>query len=133
MKKIVIADDEPSVRKILESTVSRNGYEVYTADSVNATLEQVETNHPDLVMTDMTMPYKGAGVDVINGLPSVGYTGPVIVLTSHQLDRSRIQQYPGPVEYIDKLLELNKILPTIDRLLFSSNKGYETKERREAG
>jgi two-component system alkaline phosphatase synthesis response regulator PhoP len=57
-KKILIADDEPSIVAALEFLLQRNGYEVHVARNGEEALELVDAHNPDLVLLDVMMPVK---------------------------------------------------------------------------
>ena len=57
-KKILIADDEPSIVTAVEFLLRRGGYEVQVARDGEQTLELVEGFNPDLVLLDVMMPRK---------------------------------------------------------------------------
>ena len=57
-KKILIADDEPSIVTALEFLLHRAGYEVRVARDGDETLELVDAYDPDLVLLDVMMPRK---------------------------------------------------------------------------
>jgi two-component system alkaline phosphatase synthesis response regulator PhoP len=57
-KKILIADDEPSIVAAVEFLLQRSGYEVHVARNGDEALELVEAAHPDLVLLDVMMPQK---------------------------------------------------------------------------
>jgi DNA-binding response OmpR family regulator len=66
-KKILIADDEPSIVTALEFLLRRHGYEVQIARDGDEALRLVETMHPDLVLLDIMMPVK-SGYEVCRQL-----------------------------------------------------------------
>jgi len=57
-RKILIADDEPSIVAALEFLLQRNDYEVRIARTGDDALQLIETFHPDLVLLDVMMPQK---------------------------------------------------------------------------
>jgi DNA-binding response OmpR family regulator len=57
-KKILIADDEPSIVAAVEFLLQRDGYEVHVARNGEEALKQVEAHNPDLVLLDVMMPVK---------------------------------------------------------------------------
>jgi DNA-binding response OmpR family regulator len=57
-KKILIADDEPSIVAAVEFLLQRDGYEVHIARNGEEALKQVEAHNPDLVLLDVMMPVK---------------------------------------------------------------------------
>jgi DNA-binding response OmpR family regulator len=66
-KRILIADDEPSIVTALEFLLRRSGYEVQIARNGDEALQLVETMHPDLVLLDIMMPAK-SGYEVCKQL-----------------------------------------------------------------
>lgn len=68
LKKILIVDDEPHLRLLLEQTLEEledEGVELLTADNGEEALEAIRTERPDLVFLDVMMP-KMNGFDVCN-------------------------------------------------------------------
>jgi DNA-binding response OmpR family regulator len=57
-KKILIADDEPSIVTAVEFLLRREGYEVEIARDGSEALERIEASRPDLVVLDVMMPQK---------------------------------------------------------------------------
>ena len=57
-KKILIAEDEPSIVVALEYLLQRSGYEVHIARNGDEALKQVEAHAPDLVLLDVMMPLR---------------------------------------------------------------------------
>jgi len=62
-KKILIAEDEPSIVVALEYLLQRRGYDVHIARNGDEALKQVEAHVPDLVLLDVMMPLR-SGYDV---------------------------------------------------------------------
>jgi two-component system alkaline phosphatase synthesis response regulator PhoP len=57
-KKILIAEDEPSIAVALEYLLQRRGYDVHIARNGDEALKQVEAHVPDLVLLDVMMPLR---------------------------------------------------------------------------
>ena len=55
-EKILVVDDEASIRRILETRLSMSGYEVVTAADGEEALATIRGNTPDLVELDVMMP-----------------------------------------------------------------------------
>jgi two-component system, cell cycle sensor histidine kinase and response regulator CckA len=55
-KRILIVEDDPQSREYLQYLLTRTGYEVVAAEDGANALEQVQANHPDLIITDILMP-----------------------------------------------------------------------------
>ena len=56
MKKILIVDDQPEVRKLVEVTLSVEDYQILQAESGEEAIEIVKAKKPDLIIMDITMP-----------------------------------------------------------------------------
>ena len=56
MKKILIADDEPHIIRIIRLALERAGYQIDSAPNGEAALEKIHQQHPDILITDIQMP-----------------------------------------------------------------------------
>lgn len=56
MTKILVVEDEPNLRKLLEVIIGKEGYQVATLDDGEAALEQIASFGPDLIISDVMMP-----------------------------------------------------------------------------
>ncbi len=56
MKKVVIADDEPHVLRVLKLSLEREGYQVEGFPNAAKALISIEQEHPDILITDISMP-----------------------------------------------------------------------------
>ena len=56
MKKIIIADDEPHVLRVLKLSLEREGYAVEVFANGRTALDRLEQEHPDILITDIHMP-----------------------------------------------------------------------------
>jgi CheY-like chemotaxis protein len=81
--RVLIAEDDPFIRRIAEMTLERQGFAVVTAEDGEEALRQARTAHPDVVLLDLIMP-KMQGFEVLRRLKQDPATAsvPVIVLSS---------------------------------------------------
>jgi flagellar protein FlaH len=82
MTRILVVDDEPQIRDLMNNILFDAGYEVIQASDGREALERVRQERPDLVLLDVTMPEMN-GFEVVRnlrGIPSMGDT-PVILMT----------------------------------------------------
>jgi len=106
-KKILVVDDEPEVRKLMEHFLTGKGFEVRVAENVRLGLATLETFKPDLVLLDMHMPeLDGAGTlrEVARRWPTL----PVIMVTVNEdvETTSRLLQL-GAADYVPKPFDLD--------------------------
>ena len=82
-KRILIADDESHIRRILQFNLERAGYEVIATEDGAAALAAALAQRPDLVILDVSMPVM-TGLDVCRKLKNDGALGstPVFILTA---------------------------------------------------
>ena len=84
MKKILIADDEPEILEIMARKISLEGYSVVTACDGQEAWEKIESENPDVIMLDLTMPRMG-GLEVLKKLrenPPGPKWQPVIIVSA---------------------------------------------------
>ena len=120
-KKILIADDDPVVRLLLDEFLSPTGLEVETVDSGAACLRRVSEQVPDLLIVDFMMPDM-TGADVIKSLRSDKITEklPVIMLSASISGDDMIPKGPsGPDRFIEKPFESKTLRRAVEELLRS--------------
>ena len=104
--KILIIDDEPSLREVLAMVLGRAGYDVREAASGEAGLAMFDRWRPDLVVTDLTMP----GIDGLEVLRQVKVRStqasrdvPVILVTAYASTASAVAAMKeGAFDYVAK-------------------------------
>ena len=100
--KILIVDDEPSLRELLEIVFQKDGFEVETADSAEAGLERAKAVEFDLIVSDIKMPDM-TGIDLLRELRGSGFNGHFILLTAFASADAAIQALKmGAFDYIMK-------------------------------
>lgn len=103
--RVLIVDDDPAQRRILEETIRRLGFETQTCESGEKALEILEAqNGPriSLVLLDLVMPDID-GMAVLNRLQSIGGTPPVIVQTAHgSIDTAINAMRAGAADFVIK-------------------------------
>jgi DNA-binding NtrC family response regulator len=100
--KILIADDEPSNRKILVQELTHKGFAVDTARTGRQALERIESAPPDLVILDYMMP-EMSGLDVLKELRRKGNDTPVILITAYgSVERAVEVMKAGAYDFITR-------------------------------
>ncbi len=67
MTRVLIVDDEPSIRQIVTALLTLEGFDVSTAPDGRAALEQILATVPDVVISDVRMPYM-TGYELLTAL-----------------------------------------------------------------
>ncbi len=81
-KQILIADDEPNLRRVLAAQLQRDGYEVHAVADGEEALRALEEHHIDLVISDLRMP-KVDGMQLLKHVAEHHADVPVIMITAH--------------------------------------------------
>ena len=105
MCRILLVDDEPDVRAIIERRLTREGFRVDTADSAAAAAERIrETDPPyDAIIADMVMETEESGLDVLKAVFARDIFGEVIVLTAYGSVRNAVEcMKRGAFDYLEK-------------------------------
>ena len=80
MAKILVIDDESSIRDLLDTLLSRKGYDVILAENGRKGLELFRREHPDVIILDLKMPEMD-GLTVLREIRNLDPKKSVIVLT----------------------------------------------------
>jgi DNA-binding response OmpR family regulator len=114
--RILIVDDDESLRTLLRLTLPAEDYDVIEAHDGAEALRMIETRHPDLVVLDWQMPSR-SGADVLAGLRTSGRELPVIVLTAGGGDQRARAEALGANAFLTKPFSPLELLAEIERLL----------------
>jgi len=79
--KIIVIDDEPNIRKILDALLTREGYEVFSFDGFKNAMTTLNTEDVSAVVTDLSMP-EHSGLDVLKYCKEYSPDLPVILITA---------------------------------------------------
>ncbi len=117
MKQILVIEDEAIIRGSIQRLLSRNGYQVAEAESLEQAEAEQRLDNFDLILSDLRLP--GApGTEVINRASEV----PVVIMTSYASVRSAVEAMRlGAVDYIAKPFDHDEMLLTIERALKQRN------------
>jgi DNA-binding response OmpR family regulator len=119
MAKILVADDEEALRRLLASCLEAEGYELITARNGAEALSLADSQKPDLIILDVVMPLID-GFEVLRLLRknSVTEDAPVIMLTVKDAEQDIARGWELGVDfYLTKPFELQELLSVIRSLL----------------
>lgn len=126
MSKILIVDDERSIRNTLREILEYEKYEVSDAESGMAALETLKQSEFDVILLDIKMPQMD-GIEVLEHILRE-YETPVIMISGHGTIETAVEAIKkGAFDYIAKPLDLNRLLVTIRNALDKSRLLTETK------
>ncbi|MBK7860404.1 MAG: sigma-54-dependent Fis family transcriptional regulator [Archangiaceae bacterium] len=115
--KILVVDDELSMREYLEILVSRWGYEVALAATADAGIESLERDAPDLVISDMKLG-NDSGLRVLKAARARTQPPEVIIITAFGTPASAIEAIrEGAYDYITKPFDNEELKLLVERAL----------------
>jgi len=141
MAKLLVIDDERSIRNTLKEILADEGHEVDTAENGQQGLEMAQKTAYDLIYSDIKMPGMD-GMEVLkalkngendeNGDASLNGETPIVMITGHGDVETAVQALKaGAYDFLLKPLDLNRILITTKNALESKDLKQETKQLRK--
>jgi DNA-binding response OmpR family regulator len=113
MQRILVIDDDPSIRSLFKRGLGYEGFVVDVAESGEAGLSSARDSVPDLIILDVMMPGID-GFEVLRRLRAAGDTFPVIMLTAQDTDESQIEGLDaGADDYVVKPVSFDVLLARI--------------------
>lgn len=117
MSRILICEDEPSMRMGLKDNLEFENYEVDTSGDGEEGLSKILSNSYDLIILDVMMP-KMSGFDVCKSARKSGITTPIILLTAKGEEIDKVLGLElGADDYVTKPFSLRELLARIKAIL----------------
>jgi DNA-binding NtrC family response regulator len=114
---ILIADDEPSIRELLEDILIPGGARVIVASSGQEAIEAIDAESPDLAILDVRMPEPG-GLAILKHLREHGNDLPVLIITAFSSSTVTIEaMQSGAYDYLAKPFDPDDVLLVVGRAL----------------
>ncbi|WP_297088528.1 sigma-54 dependent transcriptional regulator [uncultured Draconibacterium sp.] len=127
MSKILVIDDERSIRNTLKDILEYEKYEVDLAEDGAKGIEKIRSAEYDIVLCDIKMPGLD-GIEVLERLVVLAPDTPVVMISGHgNIDTAVDSIKKGAFDYIEKPLDLNRLLITIRNAMDKSSLVTETK------
>lgn len=118
-RRILAVDDEQSIVRLIEVSLTRQGHTVLTAADGREGVRKAEEERPDLILMDVMMPHVD-GFEAIRLLKENEATRdiPVILLTAKRHDADMIKGLSsGAVSYLTKPFSPTELVSLVERLL----------------
>lgn len=127
MAKILIIDDERSIRKALREILEFEKYEVEEAEDGKSGYELASSGIYDVIFSDIKMPQMD-GIELLDKLVDEGVDSQVIMISGHADIKTAVDTLKkGAYDFIEKPLDLNRTLVTLRNALDKSSLMTETK------
>ena len=117
MQRILVIDDEPSIRELLKDFFTGKGFEVAASQDGETALALLRENKFDLLLLDLMMPGMN-GLDVLRAITMENLTIPAIMITAYASVSTAVEAMKlGAFDYITKPFVLEDVYLTVKRTL----------------
>ena len=117
MHKVWLADDDEAIRIVLEESLKNSGYATTTFSNASDLIEELNSDIPDLIITDVHMPGMH-GYDLLKHINNNYSDLPVIIMTAFADMQAAVDSYgSGAFEYIPKPFDLDETIKIVQRAL----------------
>ncbi len=127
MAKIIVIDDERSIRNTLKDILEFEKHEVELAENGKQGLELIKANSYDLIFSDIKMPEMD-GIEVLGKIKEFNTETPVVIISGHGNIETAVECLKkGAFDFIEKPIDLNRLLVTVRNALDKKSLVAETK------
>jgi two-component system response regulator PilR (NtrC family) len=115
--QVLVVDDEPDIRELLELTLIKMGIGVSVAGSVGEAKDRLREGRFDLCLTDMRLP-DGEGLDLVRHIATLGFDLPVAVITAYGSAENAVAALKaGAFDYVSKPIGLEQLRSLVKSVL----------------
>jgi DNA-binding NtrC family response regulator len=126
--KILVIDDDSSIRNMLAIVLKKQNFEVMTAENGKTALDKLKKNQFNLIISDIKMP-DITGIELLKKIKVLNEQIPVIMITAYASTQDAIEAMKlGAEDYITKPFNLDELKIVIDRALHRQHIEYENVE-----
>jgi len=131
MARLLVVDDEPSIREFFEILLTREGYEVEMVPDGKEAIKKIENQIYDLVITDLSMPHVD-GMAVLERVKGVSPDTLVLMITAYATTESAVEAMKrGAYDYLTKPFKVDEIRLLIRNALEKTELKKENKLLKE--
>ena len=117
MFQVLVVEDNANTRKLMETVLRREGYEVFSAGDGMEALQRMDEQHIDIVLLDIMMPNMD-GYEFTRELRENGNNTPILMITARQLPADKHKGFlVGTDDYLTKPVDMEEMLLHIRALL----------------
>jgi len=117
MTTVLIADDEPNIRRVFEGMLSRDGYTVLVAENGKKAIDLASTNKIDVLVSDLIMPDM-TGVEVLQKVKQLHPQCAAIIVTAYGTIKSAVEAMRlGAFNYLQKPFDIDEVRLVIKKAL----------------
>ncbi len=131
--RILLVDDDPSIVRIVQAYLEKDGYRVLTSDDGLQALDLARQRQPDLLVLDLMLPQMD-GLDVCRVLRGEGNKVPIIMLTAKTTEQDRLTGLDlGADDYVTKPFSPRELLARVRAVLRRANEAADAADELRSG
>ena len=121
---VLVVDDEPEMRRLVQTTLSTDGFRVIEAETVKRALVEAASHKPDLILLDLGLP-DGDGKDVVRGIRRWSNV-PIVILSARSEEQQKIAALDaGADDYVTKPYAAGELLARVRAALRRASRSQE--------
>lgn len=114
---ILVVDDDPVIRRLLEQRLKKEHYEVLLAEDGYKGNDMLSSNHIDVVLTDLMMPGDIGGIQVLEFAKNLERNIEVILITAHSSVNTAVEAMKkGAADYLEKPINFTELFLRLERI-----------------
>lgn len=114
---ILVVDDDPVIRRLLEQRLKKENYQVQTAEDGYAAERLLRQQVFDVVLTDLMMPGEIGGLEVLEIAKEINSTTEVVLITAHSSVNTAVAAMKkGASDYLEKPINFDELFLRIDKI-----------------
>ena len=119
--KVLICEDDEMVLKMVEFKLQKEGYDVYLANDGKEAIEKIQSVKPDIIITDIMMPYL-TGLEIVHKVrKEMGIKTPIIIVSSIGLEKTVLEAFQlGADDFITKPFSPSELSVRVKKLLLKT-------------
>lgn len=119
--RVLVCEDDEMVLKMVEFRLQKEGYEVFLAGDGKEAIEKIQSVQPDIIITDIMMPYL-TGLEIVHQVrKGLKLETPIIIVSSIGLEKTVLEAFQlGADDFITKPFSPNELSVRVKKLLMKS-------------
>ncbi|EKD34240.1 MAG: response regulator receiver protein [uncultured bacterium] len=114
---ILVVDDDPVIRRLLEQRLIKEGFVVEVAEDGYAAERTLRRKHFDVVLTDLMMPGEIGGIEVLEIAKDINSQTEVLLITAHSSVHTAVQAMKkGASDYLEKPINFDELFLRLDKI-----------------
>ncbi len=115
---ILVVDDDPVIRRLLEMRLEKENYSVTVAEDGYQAEELLNKSHFDVVLTDLMMPGGIGGIEVLEIAKNINPNIEVVLITAHSsVDTAVEAMKKGAIDYLEKPINFDELFLRIEKII----------------